>query len=233
MPHPLAPRFVICSDLRTGSHMLATALNGHSQLRVAGEIVVRPQLFGLPPRRPGEPARSFARRIVPAACAHYHGCIIHRRHPAALRAVARDPAVKILFLTRDDWLAQFVSEQLALQTGVWHIAPTGRDYLSNDGRSTPVSPPPPLTLSPAACRRFHHHLRRREARALALFDGHALHRLTYEQLTSDWPAAIHSVQSFLAIQPEPLTPTTERQQQRPLAAVVQNLFDLRPLAAAK
>ena len=43
------PHFVIRSSPRTGSHMLATALDGHSQLSVTGEAFLRPEVYDIEP----------------------------------------------------------------------------------------------------------------------------------------------------------------------------------------
>lgn len=222
------PRFIICSDPRTGGHMLATALNGHSQLCVAGEIFVRPELFGLP-SRPTRVNRSpqFPQQVITAAWERYHGFLIHRRFQRGLELIGQERSVRIVFLRREDWLAQLASERVALQTGVWHVAPTGVHYLSDDGRDHRVAAPPVVTLSLTECRQYREAGALREAAALARLRDNPRLDITYERLTAEWISAINEIQDFLRVPREALAPVTQRQEQRPLSDVVENLAELR------
>lgn len=219
-------RFIICSDPRTGGHMLASALNRHSQLRVAGEIFVRPELFGLPPRPPRADER-YAVRLVEAAWRHFEGFIIHRRFTRGLQVLGGSPEVRVIFLRREDWLAQLASEELAQQTGIWHVAPPGVDYLSDDGCAEPPPASAALKIPPAACHRYRQAVLRREAAARHLLRRNPRCELTYEQLTVDWESALERVQRFLDLPHETLTPATQRQERRPLDEVIANLAELR------
>jgi LPS sulfotransferase NodH len=209
--------------------MLASALHTHSQLRVAGEILVRPECFGLPRPAAGERRPAFERRLLRAAWQSFDGCIIHRRHVRALRFIARRPHIRVLFLRRRNWLAQFASERLALRTGVWHIADPHRDYLSNDGVTQRATPALTLRLSPEECRRYRDAALARERLALDLLQRNLLHNVTYEELSADWEGALAGVLDFLGVRREPLQPATQRQEERPLSAVVENLAELREL----
>lgn len=218
--------FVICSDLRTGSHMLATALHGHAQLRVAGEVLVRPERFGLPRPSPGERRPTYERRLLQTVWQRFDGCIMHRRHVRGLRYIARRPEIQVLFLRRENWLLQFASERLAQRTGVWHVAEPQRDYLSDDGLSERLAAPPTVRLSPAECRRFRDETAERERRALELLHRHSLRRVSYEELTADWEATLAGVQEFLGVAQQRLEPATQRQELRRLSEVIENLAEL-------
>ncbi len=223
------PQFVICSERRTGSHMLATALNDHSELRVAGEAFFRPRQFGL-----GLPAArrndiESARAIYSVARQRFNGLILHRSAKGPLQVIGEHPGVLVLFLRREDWLAQLASDCVARRTGIWHVGAPGKDYLSNDGQTQPVDNPPVIQIPKRRCLRFRQRLAEDEAAAAAVFSRHKVHDVTLESLQSDWDATMRGILNFLQVPFESLAPATEKQERRELREVVENYDELRRL----
>ncbi|WP_231741101.1 Stf0 family sulfotransferase [Thalassoglobus neptunius] len=202
------PRFVICSSLRTGSHMLATAFDQHPKLKVAGEILVRPKLFGLGENKNSPEGELL---VINESFQKFNGCIIHRQHLGAIQHLGEMPDLKIIFLRRRNWLAQLVSEIRAHQTNVWHVAPEGVNYLSNDGSSKPEQSPPQLTISVKRCIQFLQDQNRLDLLALKHLSGCARLTVAYEDLQWNWKEAIQEALQFLEIDEVPLAPVTLKQ----------------------
>lgn len=223
----MEPQFIICSERRTGSHMLATALNDHSELRVAGEVFFRPRLFGigLPAARRNDTEN--AKAIYSAARQKFNGLIVHRSAKGPLQVIGEYPDVLVIFLRREDWLAQLASDCVARRTGVWHVGTPGKDYLSNDGQAQPVDSPPVIQLPKRRCLRFRQRVAEDEAAAAAVFSRHKVHHVTFERLQSDWDATMGEILDFLQVPFESLSPATVKQERRDLRDVVANYQELR------
>ncbi len=188
--------------------MLATALNQHPDLEVAGEILVRPKLFeiGNGRRLPDDEAA-----VIDEAYEKFNGCIIHRQHVRAMEHLGKLPDLRVLFLTRQNWLAQLASEIRAHRTNVWHFVPEGVNYLSNDGTSKPTQPQTQLTISLDRCFQFLREQNRLELLALEHLSRRPLLVVAYEELQWKWEATIKEVLRFLELADAPLTPTTLKQ----------------------
>ncbi|MEZ5942933.1 MAG: NPCBM/NEW2 domain-containing protein [Planctomycetaceae bacterium] len=202
------PRFVICSTLRTGSHMLATALNAHPNLEVAGEILVRPVLFGV---GQDKELPDDELSIIDEAYEKLNGCIIHRKHTRAMQHIGKVPDLKVIFLTRKNWLAQLASEIRARQTNIWHFAPDGANYLSNDGTSRLSHLQSPFTIPLCHCFEFLREQNQLELLALEHLSDCPLLPVTYEDLQAKWNVTLKGVLGFLELADVPLAPATLKQ----------------------
>ena len=188
--------------------MLATALNQHPDLEVVGEILVRPKLFeiGQGKRLPDDEIS-----IVNEAYEKFNGCIIHRQHIRAMEHLGKLSDLKVLFLTRKNWLAQLASEIRAHRTNVWHIVPEGVNYLSNDGLVKSKQSPTQFKIPLNRCFQFLREQTRLELQALEHLSHCPRLAVSYEGLYRDWEQMIKEVLGFLELDDAPLTPATLKQ----------------------
>lgn len=188
--------------------MLATALNQHPGLEVAGEILVRPKLFeiGNGRRLPDDEAA-----VIDEAYEKFNGCIIHRQHIRAMEHLGKLSDLKVLFLTRKNWLAQLASEIRAHRTNVWHFAPEGVNYLSNDGTSKPTQLRSQQTIPLDRCFQFLREQTRLELQALEYLSRCPRLSVSYEDLQWNWEQTMMEVLGFLELDDAPLTPATLKQ----------------------
>jgi hypothetical protein len=84
----------------------------------------------------------------------------------------------------------------------------------------------PITLSESECRDFFARARWRVPHYGGLFRDHPQMTLYYEDLVHDRNDVFNRVQSFLAVQPRPLTVTTRKQNPEPLRELVENYDEL-------
>lgn len=150
-------RFIILSDARTGSHMIAQALDSSPhiicfrelfnnqldiiQYNVEGYDNESKEDFAL---RAEDPPRFLRERIfckhqpqVQAVGFKYH--YMHWGFRGVLDALADDHELHVLHLRRRNRLRMFVSLELAKETGVWLVQPPrrGRLHLIQDLRRGP------------------------------------------------------------------------------------------------
>jgi hypothetical protein len=82
---------------------------------------------------------------------------------------------------------------------------------------------PPIRIDPERCLSFLDSLYAYRAWARHAFRQHDVFELSYERLLTDFDAALHDVQAFLQVPPQPLPALLRRQGTRPLAERVTNL----------
>ena len=129
-----------------------------------------------------------------------------------------DPALHVIHLTRENPLQGMVSAELAKQTGRWGIGATG-----GAGRETSQAT---ITLDPDHVLQDLDAGLRQQREAEALFEGHPLVHVTYEQLVETPDAALSKLQSFLGLPVVSLQTRTVKQNRRPMSEVVENYTDL-------
>ncbi len=132
--------------------------------------------------------------------------------------LAADPGLAVIHLTRENPLAGMVSAELAKQTGRWGIGATG-----GAGRETAQST---VRLDPDHCLEDLDAGLRQQREAEALFAGHPLTRVTYEQLVDAPEATLARLQDVLGVPPTELETRTKKQNRRPLREVIENDADI-------
>ncbi|HEX2853970.1 MAG TPA: hypothetical protein VHO24_12085 [Opitutaceae bacterium] len=218
----LKTNFFICSDRRTGSHMLASALNQHSQLRMAGEIFVRPSRFGLRPLSQAEASETgVLDAYIDEAYASFSGFIVHRNLPRCIEALGRRQDVAVIFLSRRQWLAEFASNRIAEHTQSWHVPSEAGEFLSDDGARIGITQPE-IAVSVDDALAYLDAIIRREIGALRQLRSLRQLPVMYEDLVDNWDDCIRRICTFLNIPVEPLKPQTARQESRPISSVIKN-----------
>jgi len=229
-------KFVIVGIARTGSTMLISQLNNHSQALAFGEIFRSPDSIGWDVA----PFRSYqSRKLLALYSSDPIGFLekhVFRNWPRNHKAVgfklfyyhARTssqrsvwdylvdrPEIRILHIKRRSVLAQYVSLQLAHKTDIW-------------SSTCPVTQDPPcIQLDIASCQNHFARVRRLEEEFERLFKNHNLRNVYYEDLARVSKDEIENVQKFLGLRHEMLSAETVRQQTRPLSQVIANYAELR------
>ncbi len=235
-------RFVICASQRTGSHMLATALDQHTHLRVAGEIFWRPDRYGIEPdyTADGMLARAFEQ---------YDGFILHRRSGLRYPLVAakehertrlvwatisRNTELAIISLKRRDLLAMALSYIMAEKTGVWQVATDScktkvvdprRDHWCAVGYKAHTQQS--VRIKPAWLTSYFREVESQYSNWDSMLAAHPLLTCWYEELCSHPDDQLRAVQEFLALPVEPICPATIRQETRPLREAIENYEELK------
>ena len=224
------PRFVILSSMRTGSHYLATSLDTHSALHVAGEITYRPKDYGIDGNAP-----MTAKQAVATIFDSWNGFIQHR-NPAffsmGLNKVSlwsellTDRELKVINLKRHNILATIASLASAISSGIFQIqapdAPSDIISAERDKWCSLTAPQPKVFLAS-------HVVGYRVQELLGEYNEFdrvipVTRRLDvwYEDLVEDYHGTCCRVQEYLGLRVEELQPSTLKQENRPLTEVIEN-----------
>lgn len=227
--HAPSTPFIIVSDLRTGSTLLSSSLNRHPQIRCYGELFHSDDFpdnridgFDRRDASSGEVLRramdAGGARAVGFKAMAFLPFPSERQWTDAWDRIRELSGLRVLYLTRQNRLAQYASLQVAQHTGVFHP-------YDNDGLYRPENRPT-ITIDPAA---FHAWVQERDAimeRRRRQHQGLPALELTYEVLSSDWGRTMARVQAFLSVEVQPLEQTKKKQERRPLAEVIANYDEL-------
>ena len=244
--------FVLVSYLRSGTHLLRTALESHPQ------IACQSELFNSDDRRLPYPLETptaevlerwaFARPLPPGTLCS--GFALHAYHPHALRAfpgiranphwqdvwprLAAMPDLRVVHLRRRDLLARHLSHLLARATGFWHAWEAGAA-----GRVSHLHPPPPdevgrrrgptppVEVDPDRLELDFEEVtgwRRAADRSLR---GRPILHVEYEELCAGFGPVTRRVQRFLGVEPLELRPAVARLEERSPEQAIANFAELR------
>jgi LPS sulfotransferase NodH len=229
-------RFLIVGTARTGSTMLTSLLNAHSQALAFGELFRSQDAIGwdMAPFLSCQGPRLLALyRSDPVAFLHGN---VFRRWPRNYGAVgfklfyyhartgthavlwdhlAANVDISILHIKRRNMLEQYYSLQLAHKTQVWSIQrPLGEM-------------PPPIRLEVETCREHFAWVRMGEQECETFFKGHAVKDIYYEDLVASQDQEMDDIQKFLGLRPERVSPRTARQRTGSLSELIANYEELR------
>lgn len=214
-PLPYRP-FVLAALPRSGSYMLASALDAHPRVRCAGEAL-SPWRQDLGPF--GSAAELLRREVY-----------TDRPGPAAVgfkllpqdgrgdrlgdaREFLRDLGVTVIHLVRRNLLRQVLSFAVAEQTDVWIL---------EAGASRPR--PAPVALDPARLVQRFAELEARQRRHEEELrgEGGPTLRVAYEDLVADRSGEMARIFALLGVEPRSVAPSTRRQEKRPLPRAITN-----------
>lgn len=221
--------FAIVADLRTGSTLLQSSLHLHPEIHCYGELF-HPD--DLPDNRlPGPDRRALsagevirhAFRVEGVRAVGFRAMIFLPDAPDSRWADAWErlggvAGLHVIYLMRQNQLAQYASVRIAHQTRTYHPMP-GDPLLDPENRPT-------ITIDPEAFRAWTAHRDHLFGRRRRQLRGQPSLELTYEVLTSDWQGTMQRVQAFLGVRPLPLEPDREKQEKRPLSEVITNYHEL-------
>lgn len=237
MAHDLRhPRFVIMSLPRGGSHFLATALDSHPDLRVAGELLYRPKDYGM--------EVDALPQLYEWAFERYNGFIHHRSNKinclphasphAFWRHLATQTDAKVISLRRRDLLAMTLSLNLAIETNVWQVEAPCRssaivDATRDDWCSKQQAPPINILVKPHIVLERIERYRAECAFYDALIPTENKITIWYEDLVDNFAKYMLDIQLFLGVSPTTLVPSTVKQGTRPLSACIANYSEVQKL----
>lgn len=258
-------RFIILSGPRTGSHMLAQALNSSPRITCFREVFnflqdfIQFEVEGYDnfsaqdlALRSEDPIRFLEERIF----SHHPeeiGAVGFKLHygqslgfPSLLERLVEDKEVRVLHLRRQNLLRMLVSLKLAETTGVFLEDTRRKATFANllRGIRHPLKaaarlrrrlrPPvvsqkearPRVTVSPEELFNFIVRTRIRATNYGDLFNEHPKLTVLYEDMLDRRDHVFSEAQSFLGIEPEPLTVTLRRQNPEPLRELIENYDEL-------
>jgi LPS sulfotransferase NodH len=220
--------FLILAEVRTGGTMLTTALDGHSQLSVLGEVLDSgPGCYWQERRRPivealyDKPDKfSPDSNLVPLInhlFAHHDGFLVHRQWQIAdnnptWAYLAALSDLKVIHLHRENLFKQYASEQLALATNVWHLEQASQQR--PDWR--------PIAIDVDHCLWTLRQRQRYFAWGRAQFAGHPQLVVRYEDIQQDVQSVLTYCQGFLGVPLERLTVRHRKLVNRPIKELIGN-----------
>ena len=194
--------FILLCTGRSGSTMLQRALDSHAGIGSCGELYDPAELSG---------TYNDAKGVI--------GCKLNYLLPRVKWAEAdwswliEHNEIDVIWLDRNDKLAQFASERIANITGAW-------DH--------PAADRPTITVDPGHFERWKYHLSQRRRQVGRMMAAHRQTVATYEQLCDEWDATIGRLERFIGVAQEPLHKLTERGETRPISDVIDNYCELTP-----
>lgn len=213
--------FIILSEPRSGSTMLHTYLNSHTQIKSYGEVL-----------RENIEANGIEKETAP-----YIESLAFKPHTKALKAIGlklfyeyyEDPRysgsfkyvinrkdVKIIYLIRRDILKVYASLKIAQKTNVWSSVKSAGD-----------GPRPKITIDRNDYIRFREeHLRHRRL-FLTLLKDHPLLEVAYEDLVQNPQPILNSIQQFLGVKPKALFTLLKQQNPGSVASLITNYDEVK------
>lgn len=181
--------FVILCEPRSGSTVLHTYLNSHSQIMSYGEILRENMEKKNPVKDPLSHLvfKPHARAISAVGLKLFYVYFDDPRFAKDFRVLATQSTVKVIHLTRSDRLKQYRSLKIAEATNVWStnvIAKKTSDTIELDLRD------------------YQHYLDKSKSlqtSILKLFAGHDILEVTYEDLTAETELTLTRIQNFLNV----------------------------------
>mgnify|MGYP006300240343 CR=1 FL=1 len=227
----MTPRpFIIVADLRTGSTLLSSSLDRHPDIRCMGELF-HSQDF--PDNRipgvnhfekTGTALVHHAFRAGGCKAAGFRAMVFlpakeTPRWADAWRALRDYADLRVIFLQRRDYLAQYVSYRIAVQTGKWHPSPDDSILVPEER--------PRVVVDPEDFRKWKDERIRLYAKRRRQLYGKAILDLDYSQLAFNWRSTIIRVQGFLSADPLCLHPVKKKQERRNISNAIKNIDELK------
>jgi LPS sulfotransferase NodH len=230
--------FIVVGMPRTGTTLLLGALQSHAEIRALGELMhASPDERKKPahaiPRQEGGPLfydgtgdplvflqeNAFGtggRPGVRAAGFKLHGVYARRPGDTPLPERLRDQIsdLRVVHITRPDYLAALTSWETAIRTGQWVL------------KSGPRVEIPPFSIDPSLAVAFFDQQRRCDKMFEQVFRRNPYFHLTYDEITTDFEGTANRVFRFLGVLPAEVQPTLKKQATRPPEETISNFREL-------
>lgn len=267
--HDSYTRFIVVTNIRSGSTLLTRYLSSHPSVRMFFELF-HLHIENTPFNAPGYARRSRSGAVAAHRIADPVGFMtdhVFTRMPLQVRAVgfkllhtqarkekmwwdgaefadwwthlnpadctrwrsarsdlwahlAKDRAVKVILLARENHLEALISAELAKTTGRWGKGVTGGIA---DGRERSVQ----IKLDTKKLRRDFEAAQRQSAEAAALFAGHDHLATTYEELTRNPHVVLAQIQDLIGVPRIALSTDSVKQRTGPISKIVSNWDEVR------
>lgn len=237
---PDQQRFVVTCAARTGSSMLLLFLQSHPNVCAHGEVLAPNgplNYYGINYRLGDVPLERILMSIRdqdPVAFLHdfvwqsgsrlasgfkgkYEELLLPQ-YARVLETLALDKSIKVVHLRRDDLLARFLSQYIAINVhGFFQIV----DGQGRRPENTVVR------LDPAECEADFRRTESRQDRFRAIFSKHETLEITYEELAADPATILAAVQEHIGVPGRSdLSTPSKRLSQRPLHETIENFDEL-------
>lgn len=227
-------KFIIIAEQRTGSSMLRVVLGEHPNILTFDELLLPKRItFNKPGYDNYSKALLIYRNLFPRK---FIENIVFPNYSSEIQAVGfkvfpihlrnrflaplgdwldEHKEIKVIHLTRENYLASYASLVLALETGKFGI------------KDAAERPNVCVELSYEDCLRTFNARRRDDINVAKRFRHHSFYKLTYEQLTTNFEEQIRHIQAFLGVASQPLEMSGIKKEIRPLREVIQNYDELK------
>lgn len=209
--------FVILCEPRSGSTLLHTYLNSHSQIISFGEVLREEA-----ERSNQNPNEEFIDRVIFKPHAgklkaiglklfyEYYESDVYRK---CFEVIIQQPNIRIIHLIRNNTLQTYVSLKLAQATHVWSAINKSGENLS-------------IEIDTSDYKNFVESHRKHLTLFSKLFSQHEMLTISYEDLVNDTSETLRSIQRFLKVDEQSLFSLLKKQNVRPLEKIVSNYRDI-------
>ncbi len=228
-----SPKFIILGEVRTGGTVLADSLSCHSDLRVLGEVLNigpedywpafrRPLVAQVYPCQTDVTPDSDCASLLSHLFESYNGFVLHREFQLSESNptwdyLASKADLQVIHLYRRNLLRQYLSEQLALASQIWHASTSGGTIPDQQ----------PIRIDPIRCL---HTMRRRQKAFEEMrrhFNSRPSIRIDYEDIDEDLGRVLAYCQGFLGVPCQALPVRYRKLTSKPLSQLVSNLDEIR------
>lgn len=209
--------FVILCEPRSGSTLLHTYLNSHSQVISYGEVL-RMELEKTSQPKKADPLSdivftSHAKQIKAVGLKLFYSYVDDPDYARSFDQLVARKDVKVIHLVRKNLLELYVSLKTAEQTNVWSA-------------TRPSAKVTPITVDVDDYSKFIATHKRQETRMADLFKDHTMLTISYDDLAQAPEQTLLTVQKFLGVQPQNLFTLLARQSQGTLASRISNYAEV-------
>jgi LPS sulfotransferase NodH len=207
--------FVILSEPRSGSTLLHTYLNSHTQVKSYGEVL-RENLVDAPhlPLTESSVSQLVFKPHTPALKAIglkiFYEYYDDPLYAAAFQHIVQRKDVKIIHLVRQDLLKVYASLQVARKTNIWSSTK------SNAAEKVKV------LIDVDDFKRFVLQHRTHQEKFASLFKDHSCIKISYEELVGKPEATLEMVQQFLGVPARKLFSLLKKQNSDTISSIVEN-----------
>lgn len=207
--------FVILSEPRSGSTLLHTYLNSHTQIKSYGEVL-RENLEERPDRTIKDPLSKLAfKPHTPALKAIglklFYEYYEHPLYAESFKNVIDRKDIKIIHLIRRDPLKVYTSLKIAQKTNVWSTL-----------KSADANRIQKIQIDCEDYTSFLKSYLKHQQLFSAMFTDHPLLEIAYEDLAKNPGQTLYTVQEFLGVKPKKLFSLLKKQNPDSLQSLVVN-----------
>ena len=207
--------FALLCEPRSGSTLLHTYLNAHTQVLSYGEVLRMEREKGNKTNTLVSDLvfRPHARQIKAVGLKLFYEYVDHLDYRDSFVQIVQRKDVKIIHLVRNNLLELYVSLKTAEQTNVWSTTqPSGKSI--------------PIQVDVNDYQKFVSLHRQHQAHFIELFTDHAVLTVTYEALAEYPQQTLLTVQKFLGVEPQNLFTLLTKQSHGPVSARISNYAEV-------
>jgi LPS sulfotransferase NodH len=207
--------FVILCEPRSGSTLLHTYLNSHTQVLSYGEVlrmvlekgkksnnVVSDKVF-----------KPYGRQIKAVGLKLFYEYVDHPDYRDSFSQIVQRKDVKVIHLVRKNLLELYVSLKTAEQTNVWSTTKPSKQTV-------------PIQVDVDDCQKFVALHQQHQTLFTDLFKNHAVLEVAYEELAEYPQQTLLTVQTFLGVEPQNLFTLLTKQSHGSVSTRISNYAEV-------